>query len=152
VARRGFGDDTWRLAKEGNTEALRGAAARLGDDVPYDAHRARAFALAVEARRDEALAELNEGWTEDWPVPGQYAVDVARIHYLAGDCAHALAALDLSVRSAHRRDGAPAELAAECARREPHLWWHALRVALAAGSLSERGRTAVAVVVARLAR
>jgi hypothetical protein len=150
MARRGFGDETWRLAKEGKSEALREAAARLGEDVPYDAHRARAFALGVDGRREDALAELNEGWTEEWPFPGQYAVDVARIHYLAGDYEDALAALDLSVRGAQRHDGAPAELAVECVRRQPRLWRGALRVALAAGPLRQRGRTLAAVVGARI--
>src|SRR5207302_3629333 len=54
-------------------------------DLAYEGHRARAFSLAVERKAPEALDVLNEGWTADWPFPVAYALDVARIRYLAGD-------------------------------------------------------------------
>ena len=78
MARRGFGDEAWGLALVGDAPSLHRVADLLtGDasDVDYDAHRARAFALAIEAAKDDALAELNEGWTEEWPFPGAYATD-----------------------------------------------------------------------------
>ncbi len=150
--RRGFGDETWRLAQAGDAEGLRRAADLIGDDVPYDSHRARAFAFAAEGRVDQALAQLNEGWTEEWPFPAAYATDVARVRYLAGDYADALSALGLSVRGSERRNGVPAELAAACVRRERRLWWPALRVALSGGSPMQRSRVACAVVGARLGR
>ena len=93
MARRGFGDETWRLARDRDLEGLRRVADLLVD-VEYDGHRARAFALAVEGRADQALAELNDGWTEEWPFPAAYAVDVARVRYLTGHYEEALTALE----------------------------------------------------------
>src|ERR687893_45987 len=101
MARRGFGDEAWELALVGDAASLHRAADLLsGDsgDLDYEAHRARAFALAIEGRRDDGLAELNEGWTEEWPFPGAYAADVARVRFLAGDYEDALGALRLAVR------------------------------------------------------
>ena len=152
-ARRGFGDEMWRLAVVGDAEALnRAADLLLGDrrEVDYEGHRARAFAFAVAGRRDDALAELNEGWTEEWPFPTAYATDVARVRYLAGDYEDALGALDLAVRGAERTEPGTAELASACVGRSPKLWLRALRVALAGGTTSQRAGTALAVLRARL--
>src|ERR687888_161677 len=102
TARRGYGDETWRLARARDSAALHRAADLLLEGEPggldYDGHRARAFALAVEGRVDDALAELNEGWSEEWPFPAAYAADIARVRFLVGDYADALDALQLSVR------------------------------------------------------
>lgn len=152
MARRGFGDETWRLANDADAAALRDAADRLGEDVAYDSHRARAFALAVDGRRDDALAELNEGWSDEWPFPAAHALDVARVQFLAGDYAHALIAVELSVCGGGGHDGSPLELAVACVRRQPGLLWRALRLALTGGSLPQRGWSALAVLGARLAR
>jgi hypothetical protein len=153
VERRGFGDETWRLALEGDTEALhRAADLLLGDpgDLDYEAHRARAFALAVEGDRDRALAQLNEGWTEEWPFPSAYATDVARVRYLAGDYEDALGALQLAVRGAERMEPGVPELASNCVRRAPGLWTRALRLSLAGGTASQRAGAAWAVLRARI--
>src|SRR5919201_6721054 len=100
MSRRGYGDETWRLALARDVSALRRAADLLleGDagDLDYDGHRARAFALAVEGQTYEALEQLNEGWTEEWPFPAAYAADIARVRFLLGDYAKALEALQLS--------------------------------------------------------
>jgi hypothetical protein len=149
TARRGLGDEMWRVALEGDVGFLHRTADLLVDD--YEAHRARAFALAVEGDPDRALAELNEGWTEDWPFPSAYAADVARVRCLAGDYEDALGALQLSVRGSHRIEPGVPELAGECVRRSPRLWTRALRVALAGGTASQRAFTAWAVLRARLA-
>ena len=152
-ARRGFGDETWRLALAGDAAGLhRAADLLLGDeqDLDYDGHRARAFAHALQGDRDAALAELNDGWTEDWPFPSAYATDVARVRYLAGDDEDALGALQLAVRGADRLEPGTADLATRCVRRTPRLWSRAFRLALSGGTTSERAGTAWAVLRARL--
>jgi hypothetical protein len=152
-ARRGYGDETWRLAVERDAAALRRAADLLlaGEpgDLDYDGHRARAFALAVEGRIDDALAQLNEGWTEEWPFPAAYAADIARVRFLNGDYAKALDALQLSVRGAERLEPAVAELTPACVRQEKRLWGAGLKVALAGGTPWQRLSTALAVLGAR---
>jgi hypothetical protein len=149
MERRGFGDETWRLALEGDAVSLHRAAELLGD-LEYESHRARAFARAVEGDRDAALAELNEGWTEEWPFPAAYATDVARVRYLAGDYEDALGALLLAVRGAERIEPGVPELASDCVRRSPRLWGRALRLALTGGTASQRAGAAWAVLRARL--
>jgi hypothetical protein len=152
AVRRVFGDETWRLATEGESEALYRAAAALEavpGDRDYDSHRARAFALAVEGKVDEARDELNEGWTEDWPFPAAYAADIARVWYLAGDYGHSLDALHLAVRGADRVDGALPALARACVARAPRLLPRALKVALAGGTPTQRLKAAAGVVRAR---
>ena len=105
ATRRGFGDETWRLANEGDVAALyRAADLLIEGDLSYDGHRARAFGLAVEGKVDDALAELNDGWTEEWPFPAQYAADTARVRYLAGDYERSLGALQLAAHGADRLD------------------------------------------------
>jgi hypothetical protein len=153
-SRTAYRDETWRLALEGDVDALERVGDLLGGDdtdgLGYDAHRARAFARAVEGHIDEALAELNEGWTEEWPFPSAYATDVARVRFLAADYAHALDALRLAARSADVLDPAVPELAIACVERAPRSWWPALKVALAGGSPWRRGGNAFAVLRARL--
>jgi len=154
TARRGYGDETWRLALARDSAALNRAADLLleGDpgDLDYEGQRARAFALAVDGRTDEALGRLNEGWTDEWPFPAAYAADIARIRFLVGDYAKALDALQLSVRGADRLEPAVVELTPECVRREKRLWRRALRVALSGGTTGQRLGTALAVLGARL--
>jgi hypothetical protein len=148
-----YGDEAWRLALAGDAERLRGVSVSLvaGDGDPgYEGHRALAFALAVESSTDAALAELNEGWTEDWPFPAAYAADIARVRFLVGDYAAALDALGLSVSGADRVEGAVLELLPACVRRDPSLWRRALRVAFAGGTPWQRLGTAARVVAARL--
>ncbi len=146
--RRGYGDEIWRLARAGDVAALHRAAELLlqGDpgDLNYDGHRARAFALALEHRVDDGLAELNEGWTEDWPFPAAYAADTARVRYLAGDYERALGALQLAVHGADRLDPAVAELVALVVEREPGLRFRAVRVVLGGGTPWQRLRNAAA--------
>jgi len=152
--RRGYGDETWRLAVAGDAEALhRAADLLLGDDndLDYEAHRARAFALAVEGSREDALAQLNEGWTEEWPFPSAYATDVARVRYLAGDYDDALGALQLAVHGAERVDPDTAELTLACVRRAPRLWTRALRVVVRGGTTAQRATAAWGVVRTRVA-
>jgi hypothetical protein len=149
-ARTGFGDETWRLAREGDAPGLERAAAMLLEGaVLYEGHRARAFALAVQGRADDALAELNAGWTDEWPFPSVYALDVARVRYLAGELDEALAALTLAVRGSERVDPAVAELAAACVRRSRRCWARALRLALAGGTAAQRAAASAAVLRAR---
>jgi hypothetical protein len=152
TARRGYGDETWRLAQVGDAPSLHRAADLLlrdPDDLNYEGHRARAFALAVEGSADDALAQLNEGWTDDWPFPSAYATDVARVRFLTGDYGKALDALLIATRGAERVDGAVAALASECVRRDPTLLGRALRVALAGGTAYQRLENAGAVLRAR---
>jgi hypothetical protein len=139
-------DETWRLALAGDVPALERAAAMLlaGDPagLEYDGRRARAFALALGGRLDDALAQLNEGWTEEWPFPAAYAADTARVRVLAGDYERALAALQLAVRGADRLDPAVAALARLVARREPRLRLRAARIVLGGGTPWQRLRNA----------
>jgi hypothetical protein len=151
--RRGFGDETWRLARVADVAGLRRAADLLleGDtgDLNYDGHRARAFALAIEGRVDDALAELNEGWSEDWPFPAAYATDTARVRYLGGDYAESLRALELAVHGADRLDPAISELVSAIVTRAPSLRYRAVRVMLGGGSAWQRLRNAAAAASAR---
>jgi hypothetical protein len=150
TARTGFGDETWRLADAGDTAALNRAADLLIDgDLAYDGHRARAFALAVEGKVDAALAELNEGWTEDWPFPAAYAADTARVRYLAGDYERSLGALKLASHGVDRLDPAVAALAAAVVARAPKLRLRALKVVLGGGTPWQRVRNAATVATAR---
>src|ERR1700704_3830171 len=121
MTRRGFGDETWRLASTGDGPALERAAELLRDangGVDYEGRRAVAFKLALDGRRDAALAELNEGWADDWPPPSAYALDVSRVQFLAGDCDRALAALQLEVHSVSEWGGVH-EIVAGCVRKNP---------------------------------
>jgi len=152
MRRRALGDETWRLALAGDAPALRRVAELLqgaAGEESYDAHRARAFALAVEGRSAAGLGELNEGWTEDWPFPSAYAADIARVRFLAGDYAEALDALHLSLRGADRVDADVARLAKECVRRDKRLLRRALVVATAGGTPWQRLATAGGVLAAR---
>jgi hypothetical protein len=150
---KGFGDETWRLAQAGDVEALHRAAALLLEGDPggllYDGHRARAFAFALERRVHEALAELNEGWTEEWPFPAAFAADTARVRYLAGDYEESLGALRLAVHGADRLDPAIAELASAVVAQAPRLRLRAVKVVLGGGSAWQRLRNAVAALSAR---
>lgn len=112
-------------------------------EVEYGQRRRQAFRLAVDGHRDEALAELTEGWTDDAPDPTGYVADVARVRYLAGDYEEALGALDI-VRGGVAEEMTP--LAVDCARRDPRLWRSALRIVMRRGSLAERVRAAAAVL------
>lgn len=151
--RKGYGDETWRLARAGDATALHRAADLLLQGVPgdlnYDGHRARAFALAIENRVDDALAQLNEGWTEDWPFPAAYAADTARVRYLAGDYERALGALQLAVHGADRLDPAIAELVSLVVAGSPVLRLRAVRVAFGGGTPLQRLRNAAAAATAR---
>ena len=153
TVRRGFGDETWRLAQERDSAALHRAADLLLDGDPgglvYDGHRARAFALAIDGRVDDGLAELNEGWTEDWPFPAAYAVDTARVRYLAGDYEHSLGALQLAVHGADRLDPAIADLVASVVARAPKLRLRAAKVVLGGGTPWQRARNVAAALSAR---
>jgi hypothetical protein len=149
--RRGFGDEIWRLAESRDAAGLDRAAALLLRDpegFEYEGHRARAFGHAIAGRTPEALEELNEGWTEEWPSPAAYATDVARIHFLAGDCAKALTALRLDVRSATQWDGLT-ELVAACVRADPAQWRNALSIATAGETGAGKARAALSVLRAR---
>jgi hypothetical protein len=153
MRRRAYGDETWRLALAGEVPALRRVAELLqgeAGEASYEAHRARAFALAVEGRAPRGLEELNEGWTEDWPFPSAYAADVARVRFLAGDYAGALDALHLALRAADRVDAEVARLAQECVRRDKRLLRRGLVVATAGGTPWQRLATAGGVLVAGL--
>jgi hypothetical protein len=151
--RRGFGDESWRLAQAADAEALHRAADLLLEGDPggllYDGHRARAFALALERRVDDALAELNEGWTEDWPFPAAFAADTARVRYLAGDYAQSLGALELAVHGADRLDPAISELVSAIVARAPALRLRAVRVVLSGGTAWQRLRNAASAAATR---
>ena len=151
AVRRGYGDETWRMAREGDRAGLQRAADLLlqDADLNYEGHRARAFAFAVEGRRDDALEQLHEGWTEEWPFPAAYATDVARVRFLAGDYDEALTALHLAVRSSEQLDDAVAALATDCVRRSRRTFRKALGVALAGGSSTQKAGAALAVIRAR---
>jgi hypothetical protein len=152
-ARRGFGDEIWRLARDADAPGLYRAAELLLEGDPggllYDGRRARSFGLALEGRVDDALAELNEGWTEDWPFPAAYATDIARVRYLAGDYEQSLGALRLAVHGADRLDPAISELVAAVVARAPKLRLRAIGVVLGGGSPWQRLRNAAAAASAR---
>jgi hypothetical protein len=153
TARKGFGDEVWRLADAGDAASLHRAADLLLDGDPaglhYDGHRARAFAFAIEGNVDDALAQLNEGWTEDWPFPAAFAADAARVRFLSGHYEESLGALQLAVRGADRVDPAVSELAAAVVARAPKLRLRAVRVLLGGGTPWQRLRNAAAAASAR---
>jgi len=148
-----FRDETWRLARDGRVDALYRAADLLragdADVLGYDARRARAFALALEGRVEDALAQLNEGWADDWPFPAAYAADTGRVRFLAGDYERSLDALGLAVRGAERVDPAVAELVSDVAAREPKLRLRAVKVLLGGGTTWQRLRHAAAAATSR---
>jgi hypothetical protein len=131
-------------------ESAAATPAGRSDALVYELHRTRAFALAARGRCDDALAELNHGWGDDWPDPAAYAVDVARVRLLVGNHEEALEALRLAVRGAPRLERRLPALAGECVRGSPRLWRRALRLALEGGSAADRARLAFAVARARL--
>jgi hypothetical protein len=151
----GYGDEIWRLGRAGDVDALHRAADMLtrGHDgvVPdYDAHRARAFALAIASRSDDALATLSDGWTADWPFPAAYATDNARVRFLAGEYDAALDTLRLAVQGVERHlDDSVAELTVACVKRDPAVWRKALRVASGGGTGRQQLALAAAIVRAR---
>jgi hypothetical protein len=147
--RLGLGDEIWRLAGAGDAAGLEHASELLADDgeFDYESRRALAFRYALDGRTDQALAELNEGWAEDWPPPAAYALDVARIHLLAGDCERALSALQLEVRGLSHWSGV-SEVVAACVRRHPRTWRRGLGLALAAET-GLVGKLRAAAIVAR---
>ncbi|MFL5925928.1 MAG: hypothetical protein ACJ77E_03225 [Gaiellaceae bacterium] len=139
-------DELWRLAKTGDAAALR----RAGDVLEgYDAHRARAFALALRGRGDDAVAQLEEGAADGWPFPAALAADRARVRFLAGDYQRSLAALEPAVHAADRVDPATADLAADIAAREPALRLRAVRLVLGGGTTWQRLRNAAAAASSR---
>jgi hypothetical protein len=143
----------WRLAKERDAIALHRAADLLQehdlDALDYDSHRARAFALSLDGHVDDALAQLNEGWTEEWPFPAAYAADIARVRYLSGDYERSLGALQLAVHGADRLDPAIADLISAVVSRAPRLRLRAIKVVLGGGTVWQRARHAAAVASAR---
>jgi hypothetical protein len=146
-----FGDQVWELAQRRDVAGLeRAAALHLRDEsgIEYEGYRARAFALAVQGRTNEALQALNEGWTEEWPTPVGYSMDVTRVHYLSGNARKAIAALQLDLRTFAQLPGA-VELAAACARLDPRVKKEALRVVRHTSSGTERLRAMLAVAFAR---
>ena len=148
--RRAFGDETWRLALTGDVPGLHRAAALLrAGQMGYDAHRAAAFAEALGGDVDAALAELNDGWTEDWPFPAAYAADIARVRFLAGDYESSLGALELAMHGSDRLDPQIAELAAAVVIREPRLRLRAVRVVLGGGTAWQRLRNAAVAAISR---
>ena len=154
TSRRGLGDEIWRLARAGDVLGLERVSELLADDeeFEYESRRALAFRHALEGRADRALAELNAGWAEDWPPPSAYALDVARIHLVVGDCERALSALQLEVHSVSQWTGVN-EIVADCVQRNPGVWRRGLRLAVAAESnLPGKLRAAAIVGRARLGR
>src|SRR5690242_4823638 len=148
--RRVFGDEAWRLAAAGDREGLRRAATLLrAERMDYDAHRATAFVCALDGEVERALAELNDGWTEDWPFPAAYAADIARVRFLAGDYESSLGALRLAVHGSDRLDPQIADIAAAVVSRAPRLRLQAVRVVLGGGSPWQRLRNAAAAAAAR---
>lgn len=149
--RRGFGDQAWELARRGDVAGLERAAdlhLRDATGIEYEGRRARAFALAVQGRTGEALQELNAGWTDEWPSSSAYAIDVARLHYLGGNCSAALTALQLDLRTLDPLDGS-AELAVACARRDPSVRRDALRLVARSSRGTARLRSVARILTAR---
>jgi len=145
-----FGDETWRLALARDRVGLWRAASLLQNGrMEYDAHRAKAFARALDGNVEAALTELNAGWTEDWPFPAAYAADIARVRYLAGDYESSLGALRLAVAGTDRLDPQVAHLAAAVVACAPRLRLRAVRVVLAGGSPWQRLRNAALAAAAR---
>ena len=141
-----FRDETWRLARDGDAAGLHRAAGLLSD---YDGHRARAFALAVEGRLDDALAQLSENRAQDWPFPAAYAADLGRVRFLAGDYERSLAALQPAVRGVDRLDPALADLVSDVVSREPKLRLRAVKLLLTGGTIRQRLRNATAAATSR---
>ncbi len=152
--RTGYGDEIWQLALGRRVGRLREAASLLlGADaaLEYEGHRALAFALALERRAGEALEELNAGWSEEWPTPEGYGLDVARIHFLAASFAASMTTLELDARSVER---AVLEdvvtLVVGNVYGEPRLWRRGLALALRSCRAYERPAVALRVAKAKL--
>jgi hypothetical protein len=140
--RRGYGDETWALAYAEDVEGLERVAGLLLHEhmgIEYEGRRARAFALALERRTAQALEELNAGWTDEWPTPDAYGLDVARIHFCAGDPAKALTALQLDARTVERAQLEDVvTLVLDCVYADRTLGRRGFRLALASSQGLER--------------
>jgi hypothetical protein len=113
----------------------------------YKVRRSRAFALAANGSRDDALSELGRAWSIGRPGPADRAVDAGWIRVLSGDPAGALTALENGLRGPIPPD--TYRLLSECVRCDPNLRGLAVRVALCAGSPAQRARGVVAALGSR---
>jgi hypothetical protein len=138
----------WRLAVQRDADGLRARARELRGRGPstYSSARADAFALAVEGSGKAAIATLGSGWTDAWPAPVAFALDVARVRLLSGEAAGALIALQLGLAGQERLPPVARDLVAACVRERRWLWRLALRVIFSAGSWWERAAGVAAVV------
>jgi hypothetical protein len=148
ASRRGFADQIWLLAQAGDVAALEQAGELLLREpvtLEYEGHRALAFARAIRGDAEGALAELNDGWIEEWPFPAAFAADRGRIQFLVGDVRGSLEALRLAARGAKRNDPSTIELAAACVSRRRASVFRALRVAVSGGTPWQRVRAAAGI-------
>jgi hypothetical protein len=113
----------------------------------YKARRSRAFALAANGSRIDALSELARAWTVGRPGPADRAVDIGWVRVFGGDPAGALTALEHGLRGPIPPD--TYRLLSECVRCDPTLRAFAVRVALGAGSPAQRARGVVAALGSR---
>jgi hypothetical protein len=127
------GHEAWRALAIGRGPSEGTTIDGPGEDAAYHRHRLRAFALACEGGVRSALAELDRG--ASWAVPPSLvAVDVARIHLLAGDPGRALAALRGLARIDAPCPVGTASVLAASVKARPSLWREALTVARVASS------------------
>ncbi len=97
-------DEITKLAVVGDVAGLRAAANSLPPtlDFAYDRQRARAMALALEGKSDQAVAELKSGSAAQLQTPSTVAADLAEIRLLAGDPKAAVEALSLGLEEPER--------------------------------------------------
>lgn len=139
-----------RLAERGAVPDLRALADALPPTVAfsYERHRARALALALERRTEQAVAELSRGSAAGWPETPELATDLAELRLVAGDPRAAVTAIGLAAQSAGRLDPPARALLVRAVVAERGLWHPATRVALRAGKPWLRAADALAVLAA----
>lgn len=98
----------------------------------YERHRARAYANALEASGDAALAELNLGALSLPPSAAVLAADAAALQLLLGDPARAIATLSAAARSDLSFDDFGRDVLLAAIREAPSEWRRAAGTAVLA--------------------
>lgn len=111
----------------------------LGASLPatqafaYERHRARAYAHALEASGDAALAELNLAAASMPPSAVVLAADASALHLLLGDPARSITGLAAAAQGDVRLDDFGRDVLLAATREAPSEWRRSARAAVLVG-------------------